>query len=113
MSLEKYSKVIYEAKKETDLKVIASINAVSTSEWASYAKKFEEAGADALEINAFLLPTKLDQTSEQIEKIYFDLVEHILSYVEIPVSLKIGHYFTGLANVISGFPNRNQRSYSI
>jgi dihydroorotate dehydrogenase (fumarate) len=101
-SLERYSKLIYTAKKETDLKVIASINAVSSAEWASYAAKFEEAGADALEINAFILPTRINQTSQEIEKVYFDLVEHVLKYVEIPVSLKIGNYFTGLANVISG-----------
>jgi dihydroorotate dehydrogenase (fumarate) len=100
-SLEKYSKLIYTVKNETDLKVIASINAVSPSEWTSYAAKFEEAGADAIEINAFLLPTRINQTSEEIEKIYFDLIDHVLKYVEIPVSLKIGSYFSGMANIIS------------
>ncbi|OGU59064.1 MAG: hypothetical protein A2X64_00180 [Ignavibacteria bacterium GWF2_33_9] len=99
-SLEKYSKLIYQVKNETDLKVIASINAISTAEWASYAKKFEEAGADALEINAFLLPTRIDETSQEIENKYFELVNHVLNYVEIPVSLKIGSYFSGLANTI-------------
>lgn len=100
-SLERYSKLIYTVKNETDLKVIASINAVSTAEWASYAAKFEEAGADALEINAFLLPTRINQSSQEIEKVYFEIVDHVLKFVNIPVSLKIGSYFSGLANVIS------------
>lgn len=100
-SLERYSKLISTVKKDTDLKVIASINAVSAAEWASYAVKFEEAGADALEINAFILPTRINQTSTEIEKVYFDLVDQVLKNIEIPVSLKIGSYFSGMANVIA------------
>lgn len=99
-NLEKYSKIIYIAKNETNIPIIASVNAVSPSEWASYAVKLEEAGADALEINAFILPSKIEQTSQEIEQQYFDIVQNILKYVKIPVALKVGTYFTAMANML-------------
>jgi len=102
-NLEKYSRLIYQAKQETDIPIIASANAVSHSEWISYAAKFEEAGADALEINAFLLPSDPNKTSAEIEAEYFEIINQILKYVKIPVALKIGHYFSGLANIITQF----------
>ncbi len=104
-NLEKYANVIHIAKNETDIPVIASINAVSPKEWASFAIKLEEAGADALEINAFLLPSKIEQTSQEIEQLYFDIIQNVLKYIKIPIALKIGTYFSALANTIEKFAN--------
>ncbi len=102
-NLARYTKLIWDLKQEVNIPIIASINAVSNHEWASFAKKFEEAGADALEINAFILPTRLNKTSDEIEKMYFDIIDYVLNYVSIPVSLKIGPYFSNLPTVIEKF----------
>lgn len=102
-NLERYTKLIWDLKQEVKIPIIASINAVSNHEWASFAKKFEEAGADALEINAFILPTRLNKTSEEIEKMYFDIIDSVLNYVSIPVALKIGPYFSNLSTIIEKF----------
>lgn len=99
-NLEKYSRLIHQAKQETNIPIIASANAVSPSEWISYATKFEEAGADALEINAFILPSDPSKTGAEIEAKYFEIINQVLQYVKIPVALKIGPYFSGLANSI-------------
>ncbi len=99
-NLEKYSRLIHQAKQETNIPIIASANAVSPSEWISYATKFEEAGADALEINAFILPSDPSKTGAEIEAEYFEIINQVLQYVKIPVALKIGPYFSGLANSI-------------
>lgn len=102
-NLARYTKLIWDLKQEVNIPIIASINAVSNHEWASFAQKFEEAGADALEINAFILPTKLDKSSEEIEKMYFELIETVLRFVSIPVALKIGPYFSNLPTIIEKF----------
>lgn len=102
-NLARYTKLIWDLKQETKIPIIASINAVSNHEWASFAKKFEEAGADALEINAFILPTRLNATSAEIEKMYYDIIDSVLRYVSIPVALKIGPYFSNLPTIIENF----------
>lgn len=102
-NLARYTKLIWDIKQEVKIPVIASINAISNHEWASFAKKFEEAGADALEINAFILPTRLNKSSEEVEKIYFDIIETVLNYVSIPIALKIGPYFSNLPTIIEKF----------
>lgn len=102
-NLARYTKLIWDLKQEVKIPIIASINAVSNHEWASFATKFEEAGADALEINAFILPTRLNISSEEIEKMYFDIIDYVLNYVSIPVSLKIGPYFSNLPTIIEKF----------
>ena len=99
-NLSNFYKLIHESKKASTIPIIASVNCVSAHEWPYFAKKFEEAGADALELNVFTLPTDLNRTSEQAEKIYFDLIEKTKKQVSIPVSLKISYYFANLANMI-------------
>jgi dihydroorotate dehydrogenase (fumarate) len=99
-SLEEYLKVIEETKKAVDIPVIASINCMSASSWTSFAKKIEESGADALELNISNLPTDLDKKSADYEKVYFDIVEQISKEVSIPLSLKLNFYSAGLSNLI-------------
>ncbi|MCF8373764.1 MAG: dihydroorotate dehydrogenase-like protein [Bacteroidales bacterium] len=99
-NLTQYINLIKKNKQALDIPVIASINCVSAEEWTSYAKMIEEAGADALEVNLFLLPADINQTGEEKEKIYFDIIEKISQTITIPFSLKISYYFSGLANFI-------------
>ena len=99
-NLKRYLTLIREAKKELSIPVIASINCVSSQEWGFFAKKVEDAGADAIELNMFILPTNLSQTSQDNESLYFDIVSRIASKVNIPLSLKISSYFSNLGGII-------------
>lgn len=95
-----YLNLIENSKKKVDIPIIASINCVSTGEWVNYAKRIEDAGADALELNISLLPSDVRKTSEQNEKMYFKIIKKVKSVVSIPVALKMSHYSAGLANLI-------------
>ncbi len=99
-NLTKYTDLIKESKDSLDIPVIASVNCVSAEEWIRYAKLIEEAGADALEVNLFQLPADIDQTGEEKEQIYFDIIHKIQEEINIPFALKISYYFSGLANFI-------------
>lgn len=99
-NLKRYLTLIKEAKKELTIPVIASINCVSSQEWGFFAKKVEDAGADAIELNMFILPTNLSQTSQNNESLYFDIVSRIAAKVNIPISLKISSYFSNLGGII-------------
>lgn len=98
-ALHDYIGLIAEVKKEVDIPIIASINCSSYSEWVSYAKKIEEAGADGIELNIFKLPFDTEASAESIEKVYFEIVDKIKQYINIPVGLKLSSYFTNMGNV--------------
>ena len=96
-----YLELIREAKKELGIPVIASINGMSAQKWTDFAKKLEEQGADALELNIFLQPSDFQATSAaEYEKIYFDIINMVLDQVSIPVSVKLSFYFTLLAQTL-------------
>ncbi len=99
-NISKYIDLIKGAKAAVDIPVIASINCVSNHEWTYFTKKIEDAGADALELNMFLLPSDTTKTCEEQEKLYFDIVNKVLKEVSIPVTLKISSYFSDLARMI-------------
>jgi dihydroorotate dehydrogenase (fumarate) len=88
--------LLRKVKSEVSIPVIASINAVSASEWTGFAKDFEKAGADALELNIFYVPTARSEKPEDIEQLYIDVLKKVKAEVSIPVSVKIGFYFTNL-----------------
>ena len=98
LTLRKYLSFVTEAKKAVDIPVIASINCTSAYDWHYFARRIEEAGADALELNVYVLPSNTMKNSEENEKVYFDIIEAVLKQVKIPVSLKMGYYFSGLAS---------------
>lgn len=100
-TVTKYLNMIETAKKEVSIPLIASVNCVTSSEWIDFAKKFQDAGADGLELNLFILPSDLEHTSEENEKVYFDVVKKVKSVVDIPVSLKISYYFSNLASMVN------------
>lgn len=99
-AVDEYISLIQEAKKKISIPIIASINCFSNSEWIDYAKKFQDAGADALELNLFILPSDFTRTAEDIEKTYLSIIEHVKKNVSIPVAVKIGEYFTSLAKTV-------------
>lgn len=99
-TLEKYLDFLREAKRAIEIPVIASVNCVSDSDWHSFAKKIQSTGVDAIELNIFILPSDWHRTGEENEKAYFDIIREVKSYVEIPVSVKTGYYFSSLAQSV-------------
>jgi len=96
-TLGNYIKLISDAKKELSIPVIPSVNCISNQKWTYFAKEMEDAGADGLELNAFILPSDFTHSSEANEKMYFDIVKEVQKHVTIPISLKLSYYFSALA----------------
>jgi dihydroorotate dehydrogenase (fumarate) len=99
-SVSDYLTLIEESKKVIDIPIIASINCVSPGEWVKYAKQMQDAGADGLELNISLLPSDVNKTSQENEKMYFKIIKDVKKVVSVPVALKMSHYSAGLANLI-------------
>lgn len=104
-NLDKYTTLIKESKNSVSIPVIASINCVYSHEWTSFAKQLEKAGADALELNMFFLPTEFDRSSQEKEKAYFQIIEKVKKEVSIPIALKISYYFSNLGPMIQKLSN--------
>lgn len=100
-SVEAYLKLIEDAKRNLSIPVFASINCVSATDWTSFAKQIEEAGADALELNIYILPTDKNESSSDMEQTYYDIVEKVKKKINIPLVVKLGYNFTNLINVIN------------
>ncbi len=98
--IQEYIDLIKKAKQEVKIPVIASINCVSSKEWTGFAKSIEEAGADAIEINVFVLPNDRNASAEKYENIYFELAEKLKSTLKIPFAFKLGSHFTNLVGFI-------------
>jgi dihydroorotate dehydrogenase (fumarate) len=105
-NLDEYLELVEKAKKAVSIPVIASINCISAAEWTSFARRIQEAGADALELNMFYIPGNSRQKGEDIEQIYFDVINEVRKQVTLPLALKIGFYFSGLANMIFNLSTR-------
>lgn len=100
-TLQQSIDLVKAAKETLTIPVIASINCIQDGEWVDFAARLSEAGADALELNVFVLPLDEFKESAEVEKIYYDVVQHIKSQVKIPVIVKISHYFTNLPAFVS------------
>ncbi|MFN7995831.1 MAG: dihydroorotate dehydrogenase-like protein [Bryobacteraceae bacterium] len=96
---EGYLKHLRNAKEAVKIPVIASLNGSSVGGWLKYAKDMQQAGADALELNIYYIPVDPDFTGEQVEQKYCDLVKEVKSVVQIPVAVKLGPYFSSMANM--------------
>ncbi len=99
ISPDEYLEHIHKAKQAVGIPVLASLNGVSTGGWVRFAKLIEEAGADALELNLYFLPTNLDMTGAQVESMYTELVANVASTVRIPLAVKLHSFFTNLGNL--------------
>jgi len=100
LGTERYLEHIAVLKKAVDIPIIGSLNGVSTGGWIFYAHQIESAGADALELNLYDLPTDPQRTSDEIEKNYARLVSDICAQVSIPVTIKLSPFFTTLPNMV-------------
>lgn len=96
---DKYLKLIEDAKEAVDIPIIGSLNGVSDGGWVDYAKWIQEAGADAIELNVYYIPTDLHVTGTEVEQIYLDLLADVRSSVSIPIAMKLSPYFSATANM--------------
>ena len=94
-----YLEHVRRAKAAVAIPVIGSLNGVSSGGWINYAKKIQEAGADALELNVYYIPTDPELSGAQVEQMYVDLVRDVRASVSIPVAVKLGHSFSAMANL--------------
>jgi dihydroorotate dehydrogenase (fumarate) len=104
-NLDKYTTLINESKKNVSIPVIASVNCVYSHEWLAFASQLEKAGADALELNMFFLPSDFERTSEEKEQAYFQIIEQVQKAVNLPIALKISYYFSNLGPMIQKLSN--------
>jgi len=96
---ELYLKHIELAKAAVHIPLIASLNGSTPGGWVEYAKEIERAGADAIELNIYWIPTDPSLTSIRIEDTYIDILRSVKEQVSIPVAVKLGPFFTNFANM--------------
>ncbi len=96
---EGYLELIRKAKEAVKIPIIASLNGVSIGGWVDYAKKIEEAGADALELNVYFIPTDTTRPAADIEQTYVDILKAVKFVVSIPVAMKLSPFFSNMANM--------------
>lgn len=107
--LNQHIELIKEAKAKCSIPIIASINCVSAGEWTAFAKEIEKAGADALELNIFILPLEKESDTDDIEKAYLETVAKVCSSVKIPVAVKIGQNFMNIPHIVQELYNRGAK----
>jgi dihydroorotate dehydrogenase (fumarate) len=95
---DEYLEHIAKVKEAVNIPVIASLNGTSTGGWTEYAKKMQEAGADALELNVYYIAADPDTTGDEIENRYVEVLRTVKQSVNIPVAIKLGPYFSAFAN---------------
>lgn len=95
--LDEYLKLVEEAKKSLQIPVIASLNCISAGKWIDYAGDFDRIGADALELNVFIMPADSTKDGRSIESTYLDIAKKIKRKVTLPIAMKIGPHFSGLS----------------
>jgi dihydroorotate dehydrogenase (fumarate) len=96
---EEYLKHIRNAKEAVDIPVIASLNGATAGGWIDFARQIQQAGADALELNIYSIPTNLSLTGAEVEQTYVEIVKAVRAAVTIPVAVKLSPFFSNVANV--------------
>ena len=96
---DEYLKHIARVKEAVDIPIIASLNGSSAGGWTAYAQAIQQAGADALELNIYSIPTDMDATSLQVEQNYLDILKAVRSVIHIPLAVKLSPFFTNFANM--------------
>jgi len=102
---DEYVELVRKAKESLDIPVIGSLNGISPGGWIGYAKKIAEAGADALELNVYYIPTDPDVTSTDVEDRYLEVLSAVHHTVGIPVSMKLSPFFSSMAHMARRLEN--------
>jgi dihydroorotate dehydrogenase (fumarate) len=96
---ELYLEHIRKAKAAVDVPIIASLNGSSLGGWTEYAREFQNAGADAIELNIYYIPTDSNMTGAEVEQQYIDILKAVKGAVKIPVALKLSPFFSNFSNM--------------
>jgi dihydroorotate dehydrogenase (fumarate) len=97
---KEYLDLIESAKKQVKMPIIGSLNGASVGGWTSYAKSMQDAGVDAMELNIYFIPTDPKQSSKTVEDRYAELVEAVKDTIAVPLSVKIGPFFTSMPGLV-------------
>jgi dihydroorotate dehydrogenase (fumarate) len=100
-----YLDLIADIKKAVGVPVIGSLNGVSNGGWVKYAKNMQDAGADAIELNVYYVPTNPNLTGSEIETMYVDVLKAVKESVTVPVAMKLSPFFTSTANMAKRLDN--------
>lgn len=98
---DEYVEYIRRVKEAVSIPVIASLNGVSPGGWTSYARRFQEAGADGLELNVYFLPTNFSVPGHEVEELYVEVLKDVKQHVSIPLAMKLSPYFSALPHLAS------------
>ncbi len=98
---DQYLNLIRRAKEAVDIPIIGSLNGASVGGWTDYASLVEEAGADALELNIYYLPTNIEISGLEVERLYLEILSAVREIVTIPVAVKLSPFFSSIANMAS------------
>lgn len=98
-----YLELLRKAKEATQIPIMGSLNGVSSGGWIEYARMMQEAGADAIELNLYYLPTDPTLTGLEVEEMYLDVVRDVSQSVTIPIAVKVGPYFSNFTHMAARF----------
>jgi dihydroorotate dehydrogenase (fumarate) len=96
---ERYIELVGRAASAVDIPVIASINGITDHGWIDYARQLEEAGASAIELNIYFIPSDLELSGRDVERRYIDILKAVKSAINLPVAVKIGPYFSAIGHM--------------
>jgi dihydroorotate dehydrogenase (fumarate) len=96
---ERCLELIRRAAQAVDIPIIASLNGCTNQGWVRYARQLEQAGADAIELNIYFIPSDLDLSGSEVEQRYLDIVRGVKAAVKLPVAIKIGPYFSAVGHM--------------
>ncbi len=86
-----------------DIPIIGSLNGVAVGGWVEYARLIEDAGADALELNIYHIPTEIEQCGEDIEQLHLDILRSVKDCLNIPIAVKLSPFFSSMAHMARQF----------
>lgn len=101
----KYLEHIRKVKQSVNIPILASVNCITASQWTYFPRQIQQAGADAIELNVFILPSDFSRSAEDNEKIYFEIIKEVRKQVSIPVIIKLSYYFSNLASFLQRISN--------
>jgi dihydroorotate dehydrogenase (fumarate) len=100
---EEYLEQIKKAKESVKIPIIASLNGSTIGGWTEYAKEMEQAGADAIELDVYYIPTDMSLSGANVEQTYIDILRSVKSVVNVPVAIKLSPFFSNMANMAQRF----------
>ncbi len=103
IGIDAYLELIRKAKEAVDIPIIGSLNGITSDGWVTYARDFEDAGADGVELNVFFVPADVNQSGVDIEHRYLNVLQMVKEQVEIPVALKLNPYFSAFGHSAKQF----------